>query len=227
MNRKRPSPRFSDEPWLVLSAWAPELAELRAAGAGWGPGWPPLVLETVGVGLVEAAIGATRLIAAHRPRAVLLVGTAGVYPGHRRHLAIGAAVAVAETVLLPTAWPGSHAQLPGLVPDRQRLSPLLLRRLVRAARLATADVACPLAISASLPMARAAARRSGCALENLEAFGVARAAGAAGVPCAAILGVSNAVCPTGHLEWKRNARRAAAAACRAALRFLTTAGKTG
>lgn len=204
-----------------MSAWAPELARLKSAGARLGPGRRRVVLAAVGVGLVEAAVGASRLIAAHRPRAVLLIGTAGVYPGHRRELAVGSAVAVEETVLLPTARPGSHAFLPAFVPDRQRSSTGLLGHIVRATHLPTAHVACPVAISASVRMARAAARHSGCALENLEAFAVARAAVAAHVPFAAILGVANVVGPDGHDEWKRNAGRAAAAACEAAFAFLT------
>jgi len=221
MHRKPSKAVSFDGPWLVVSAWPPELAWLKSAWARLVPGRRRVVLGNVGVGLVEAAVGASRLIAAHRPRTVLLIGTAGVYPGHRRELAVGSAVAVAETVLLPTARPGGHAFLPALLPDRQPSSTGLLGRLVRATHLPTAQVACPVAISASVRMARAAARRSGCALENLEAFAVARAAATAHVPFAAILGVSNVVGPDGHHEWKRNARQAATAACEAALALLT------
>jgi nucleoside phosphorylase len=74
-----------------------------------------------------------------------------------------------------------------------------------------ADVACPLAISAR------PTRTSNCDVENLEAFAVARAAATAGIPFIAILGISNTVGPMAHAEWKRNAARAAAAACGAAL----------
>jgi purine-nucleoside phosphorylase len=78
-------------------------------------------------------------------------------------------------------------------------------------------VACPLAITTSPALARKIAGRTGADLENLEAFAVARVADAAGVPFACVLGISNRVGPKAHLEWRANAPRAAAAACRAAL----------
>jgi len=68
-----------------------------------------------------------------------------------------------------------------------------------------------------------AARLPACDVENLEAFAVARAAAAAGLPFAAILGISNNVGPSAHAAWKRNATGAAAAACHAALEVIDRA----
>ena len=39
----------------------------------------------VGIGPVDAAVGATRAIAAHGPERVIFVGTAGAYPREPRH----------------------------------------------------------------------------------------------------------------------------------------------
>ncbi len=226
MNRRRADARVSrcpQGPWLVISAWPPELAAIRAA-------WPrlprdrrrKLVLAAVGVGLVEAAIETTRLLHDRRPAGVLLVGTAGVYPGRRHELPVGSAAAIGATLLLPQAPRGLSVALPALVPDRVQASAALLRALVRATALPTAEVACPLAITTNERGARAAARLSGCDLENLEAFAVARAAAAAGVPFAGILGISNTVGPDGHRQWRRHGAAAAAAAAAAALDFLAT-----
>ena len=204
--------------WLVVSAWPPELAPLRAV-------LPPrrgLTLASVGVGLVEAAANTARLLAEQRPDRLVLVGTAGVYPGHRRAFPLGAAAVVDEMILLPAILPGEHSYLPDLVPSRVRADSALVKALLRATRLPAAAVACPLAITASTRAAKTAARRSGCALENLEAFAVARAAAAAKVPFAAILGVANQVGPEGHREWQRHARQAAAAACAALLALLAS-----
>jgi nucleoside phosphorylase len=63
-------------------------------------------------------------------------------------------------------------------------------------------------------------RRSRCALENLEAFALARAAASLRIPFAVVLGITNTVGPPGHREWQQNAVAAAGAACRAVLAFL-------
>jgi nucleoside phosphorylase len=209
--------------WLVVAAFAPELAFLEAAL----PQLPARIrrrlrLATLGVGLVEAGIGASRLLAEARPRAIVLVGTAGVYPAWSSRLAVGQAVVINKTKLLPEILPGENAYLPAVIPRQERSSPTLSRALRKATGLAQADVACPLAITRSRKAAKAAATLSGCALENLEAFAVARAAARARIPFAAVLGIANCVGPDGHREWKKHAKLAAESACRAVLDTLAT-----
>jgi nucleoside phosphorylase len=51
-----------------------------------------------------------------------------------------------------------------------------------------------------------------CAVEHLEAYGVAAACAAQGVPFVAALGVANRVGATGRAEWRQNHRAASAAA---------------
>ena len=53
--------------------------------------------ELVGIGLVEAALGAARAIDVHRPSEVVLLGTAGAYPGSG--LEIGDVVVGGEILL--------------------------------------------------------------------------------------------------------------------------------
>lgn len=177
-------------------------------------------LASVGVGLVEAGIGACHLLARHRPDAMLLVGTAGVYPGQSRRLPLGAVAVVERMLLLPDLAPGTATFSPPAMSVRQRASAKITRALLRATRLPVVDAACPLAITTGRQAAILAGNRARCALENLEAFAVASAARAAGVPFAAVLGVANHVGPAGHREWKRHGREAAAAACDAVLAFL-------
>ena len=81
-------------------------------------------------------------------------------------------------------------------------------------------VACPLAITRSAALARRIATATGALLENLEAFAVARAAAAAGVEFAAVLGVANRVGPVAHDEWRAHHRRASRAACTLVARWL-------
>src|SRR6185295_1351675 len=83
-----------------------------------------------------------------------------------------------------------------------------------------ARVACPVAITRSAALGRQIARRTGTFLENLEAFAVARAARAAKVPFAAVLGVANRVGPEGHREWRAHHQAASRAACAVIARLL-------
>jgi nucleoside phosphorylase len=148
------------------------------------------------------------------------VGTAGVYPGQSTEFVIEGAVIAKRIHLLPQILPGKHAYLPAIVPTEATSNPALVRALRKATRLPCADVACPLGITATARAAKTAAELSGCALENLEAFAVARAAAVAKVPFAAILGIANWVGPSGHREWEKHAKAAAESACRAVVVLL-------
>jgi len=209
--------------WLVIAAWPPELAYLDA-GLLDLPAQvrQRVVLASVGVGMVEAGIATAQLLARNQPDLVLLVGTAGVYPG--QPLALDQAAIAQRVRLLPQILPGKHAYLPTIVPTEVKASASLVRSLRKAAHLPYADVACPIGITATKQAAVAAGKLSGCALENLEAFAVARAAALAKVPFAAVLGVANHVGPNGHREWERHAKSAAENACRAVVAFFTDYG---
>jgi nucleoside phosphorylase len=207
--------------WLVVSAWAPELAELQDRLPELPLRVQPrLVLGTVGVGLVDAAIGAATLLTALSPRAVLFIGTAGVYPGSPRRLRVGSAAVARRIALLSASTSADDAYFPDPMTRREIPASRLGQAICKAARQPDADIACPLAITATAKASALAAKRSGCALENLEAFSVARAAASLNIPFAAVLGIANHVGEEGHREWKRNAAAAAAAACRAVAEYL-------
>ena len=219
--RSRTSPthqRHLLKRWLVLAAWPPELAELRRLLRQMGSA-PDVVTRAAGVGLVEAAIGATAAIAEVKPDAVIFVGTAGSYPGRRPDLALAGVVAARHLLLLADGVATGDAYLPSALPATQETT-VALRRIAAGSGLLMADVACPLAITSRPAPAERGSRAPACDVENLEVFAVARAAAAAALPFAAILGISNTVGPSAHAAWKRNATRAAAAACRAALEVI-------
>jgi nucleoside phosphorylase len=204
--------------FLVVAAWEPELQSLRRALADRPSLRRRLVARPVGVGLVEAGIGTAHALNEERPAGLIFVGTAGVYPGVSA--APGSAVVVRRLALLSSASLRGEGYFPAPLPVAAETSAALRRTLARAAALPSLDLACPLAITRSSVAARRAARQTGCALENLEAFAVARAAEGAGVPFAAVVGISNVVGPRAHLEWKAWAERASAAACAAVLEAL-------
>jgi nucleoside phosphorylase len=224
MRQSRTPSTARNKRWLVVSAWPPELDFFRAQLAR----LPARVRRrvttaAVGVGLVDAGIGTMRALAAHEADTLILVGTAGAYPGYTRRYPIGTVVLAASTSLLPHACAGDPAFMPEVMRSRIELSSALARGLGFAARLPRASLACPVGITATNEAARAAARRSGCAIENLEAFSVASAAAAAKTPFVAVLGIANRVGTDAHQEWLKNGACAAERACQAVLDALQSA----
>ncbi len=98
---------------LFLAAFPPELASLDAR----------YDRETVGVGLVEAALGAARVIAEKKPSRVVLLGTVGAYPGSG--LSIGDVV-IAERVVLAAPSGALVSAMPSSV-DADTSETFLLR----------------------------------------------------------------------------------------------------
>jgi nucleoside phosphorylase len=206
---------------LVVSAWDPEVAPLGRLLDAAKPGRRDVALAAVGIGTVDAAVGASAAMARVRPRRVIFVGTAGVYPSAARVHAIGAAALAGELRLVSTATLRGDAYHPAPLVARATTDDVLRAGLARAAdaELVSATVACPLAITQTTALARRIAA-TGPALENLEAFAVARAAAAARVPFAAVLGVSNVVGPRAHAEWRANHLAASRAACHVVWSYL-------
>jgi nucleoside phosphorylase len=205
---------------LVVSAFEPEIAPLRRRLAG----RRDVQLATVGIGAIEAAIGATRAIAAHRPGRLVFVGTAGVYARGRATIPIGGAAVAGEIQAVSTAALRGDGYLPRPVALRAETSPSLAAALT-AALGATGrpplSVACPLAITRTAALGRSIAAATGADLENLELFAVARAALAAGVEFGAVLGLANRVGPGGHREWLKHHRAVSRAACELLYRVLS------
>jgi purine-nucleoside phosphorylase len=202
---------------LVLSAWEPEIAPLRRRLAR-----PPagglartIVCRAVGVGAVDAAIGAARAIAEVSPAQVVFVGTAGTYPGAGAARPMGAVALPDELVLCSTAALRGDGYLPGPVVQRVPAAAALLAALRGASPSIDGNggAASPLAITQSATLARRIARATGAAYENLETFSVARAAALADLPMAAVLGIANRVGPAAHAEWRRHHQAASKAAC--------------
>lgn len=200
---------------LVLSAWDPEVAplvRLLRAHPGDAKG---VALAAVGVGTVDAGVGAANVIARTKPTRVIFVGTAGVYPSAARAFAIGDAALASEVRLVSSAVLRGEAYHPAPLVAAAPVTKALRAQLARATGPSlfwAATVACPVAITKSAALARRFGA-TGVALENLEAFAVARAAAAAGLPFAAVLGVSNVVGPKAHEEWRTHHLAASRAAC--------------
>ncbi|AKU89860.1 hypothetical protein [Vulgatibacter incomptus] len=208
---------------LVCAAVKEELDALlpllEADEAGWSGsiGGVGVLARTLGVGPVEAALGAAAALAERPVSGAILVGTCGAFPGSG--LGIGS-VAVIERSLLTSSDAGAGlAYVPGPAAGLARSSPALIEALSMGG-LPRVGCATVVAITRDGDHAAALGRASGCEVEHLEAHGFLRAAERAGVPAACLLGVANDVGPLGHEQWKRHAREASAAAVAALERVL-------
>lgn len=217
--KTRPSHRKQEIPrrWLVLSAWDPELVELRRLLKL--SKTSTVITACAGVGLVEAAMGAALLIAREEPDAVLFLGTAGLHKGHLPGVDLGGVVAARELRLWSANVASGRAYFPAPLPATLQPTADLLGLAGRLG-LPLASVACPLGISTQAVRSPRVPRKAAPDVENLEAFAVGRAAARLGLPFMAILGISNLVGAAAHAQWKKHAQAAAAAACRTGYTFM-------
>jgi nucleoside phosphorylase len=205
---------------LVVAAWEPELSRYRE----WLAQLPlgiELVLDTLGVGLVEASIAMTRCVAREEPTAALLLGTCGAFG---TALAVGSVVSGAGVRLVDASVIDGMAALPGPMPvealfDRG-LHDALVGAGARSVQIAnTVGITTDDGLAARLPRAGEASAAA-ADVEHLEAFAFARACAVAGIPCATALGVANVVGSTGRAEWLAGHARASQEAADVAWRAL-------
>jgi nucleoside phosphorylase len=199
---------------LVVAAFEPELLGLDVPLS---KRTAPLDVReaTVGVGLVQAALGAASALETHKPRALVLVGTCGAYPG--RDLDLGGVVVSRSVALLEPAVALGRAAFPEVISLELEAHGTLARALsAMGARLV--DVMTTLAVTTDDELARSLGERG--AVEHLEAFAVASACEKAGVPFVAVLGVANRVGGTGRTEWRSGHEAAGRAAASLVLRWI-------
>lgn len=214
---------------LIAAAHPAELAGLRAL---LGPELTGVVRGLhvaaceVGVGLPAASAGTAGRLRDRRPRALILLGSCGVYPA-----AAAAAlaedvrpdadarlapppllrVAIADRVVL--ADPGvsnAQAAFPDPMPRSASIERGLADGLAACAQAPLrGTLATTLAITTSSELADRLEQSSGCAFENLEALGVALACDAERVAFAAVLPITNLVGAQGRAQWLAHHARAA------------------
>lgn len=186
---------------LIVAAYAPELDRLPAE----------VEARAVGIGLVDAAAGTTRVLTEARPERLILVGTAGALPQTGYAVGTVCAVPISLLAVRPVEY------VPQLMPALAHADRSLLDRAL-AIGLPTAD--CVSGIGITRDQAEAERLHADAHLEHLECFAVYRAAEQAGVPVIALLAIANQVGPNAHAEWLSNRVAAERAAQQALLRFL-------
>jgi nucleoside phosphorylase len=205
---------------LILAAFDPELAPLRAAlgdALAAQVGALSVVARTTGIGLPAAAVGATLHLVELAPRAVVLIGTCGAYL--EAHLGIGDVVVTDRLRLVDPASFDGLTEFPEPMAVAAQADPGMSAAFV-ATGARPVCVGTTLAITVDGAAAARIARGSGAEVEHLEAHGASTACAARGVPFAAVLGVANFVGPTGRAEWREHHRHAEAAAATCVVRWL-------
>ncbi len=190
---------------LVVTAVAAEADAVRT-----GLSADTVTVEPVGVGPAAAAAGTARLIAlaeaAGRPyRAVISAGIGGGFPGHAP---VGAVVLATRSVAadLGAESPDGFITLDelGFGATSAAADPELLARL-RAAlpEAVTGAVLTISTVTGSAETTRALlARHPDAVAEAMEGYGVAVAAGQAGLPFAELRTISNPVGPRDRAAWR-------------------------
>ncbi|HEX3344431.1 MAG TPA: hypothetical protein VHS09_07645 [Polyangiaceae bacterium] len=203
---------------LLLAAFHPELAPLKAVlGDGMRAriGGRDVGARVVGIGLPMAAAGAAMQLVEMQPGAVVLLGTCGTYPGSG--IAVGEVIAARRVRLVDPSAVQGRAQFPDPMSVMTDTHASSLQALVRVGARA-ADVATTLAVTVDDATAALLPRGTACHVEHLEAYRVAAACAARGVPFGAALGVANVVGSRAREEWRAHHRAAAAAAVDVVLR---------
>jgi futalosine hydrolase len=150
--------------------------------------------EVVGVGPVVAAANAARIIEATNPDAVIMIGTAGAYPGGPP---IGSAIIAKKLGLSYGVATMGLGYVPR-APQPIEVDPSVYEGL----SVATHNV---LTVSAVTTNEQLAGRLSdGWEVEHLEAYSVAFACQQRNIPCLVVLGIANEVGPLAHSEWLSN-----------------------
>jgi len=216
-----PSTKTAD--LLILAAYAPELVGLRAALgptlAGVIDGLR-IVCATVGVGMPAAGSGTMRHVRDARPRAVLLLGSCGLYPRRTEFRPLLPVIPkgvrlVDPSVLVDKAAFPAPMQL--LIEPDAALGDALAQTDPSALR---GEVATTLSITTDDTLAARIGRKSGCVSENLEAFAVGLACAARDLPFATLLVATNVVGSPGREQWSKNQRKAAERGARLTLDWI-------
>jgi len=163
----------------------------------------------VGVGLLAAAVGTARLLQRQRPRALILLGSCGIYRDAARTPLLTAAIPSALQ-LMDAATSAGQAAYPEPMPIRAQTHPGLSAALARfGQRPVRGGLLTTPGITTSDALAKRLARTSGCVVENLEALAVALACQAERVPFSALLSITNVVGRRGRADWAAHRRAAA------------------
>lgn len=209
---------------LVLAAHAPEFVGLRphiGDSLNGTIGNLMVVAKTIGVGLAVAGAATANRINQLQPRAVIVLGSCGIYPCPVEYRPLDIVVPNRLSLFDPAVAAGKAAfpdPMQTVIEPDPQLSAALLRAVT--SRGHAANVATTMSITTDDAIARAVHGATGIEGENLELFPIALACRAADVPFGAVLGVTNMVGSTGRTDWRQYQRDAAIGAAEVIVSWL-------
>jgi nucleoside phosphorylase len=171
----------------------------------------------VGIGLPASAAGAAICLGDLQPRLVLCVGTCGAYVGSG--VEVGDVVVARRVRLADAATAQGRSEFPAPMAIAFDADASLAETIASVTGTRLVDVATTLAITVDENTAASIVLVSGAHVEHLEAYGVATACAARGVPFCAVLGVANVVGSRARDEWRAHHQAASQAAAGAVLRW--------
>lgn len=209
---------------LVIGAHPPALIGLRdhlgqaLHGSAFGLN---VSAKVCGVGMGVAGAWTAKRLVQLAPRAVVLIGTAGVYPGQAGYQPLDVVVAD-EVRLLDHAALGGHARYPTPMQTQLSTPTAMAAGLAghQAGRTHRVKLASPLADTRDPAFANAVPSQLGCEAESLEAFAVAQACQLLNVPFGVALGVSHVLGEHAETDWQRYHRDASRAAATVVLNWV-------
>jgi nucleoside phosphorylase len=207
---------------LLLAAHGPDLRGFRAALGERFDGWVRgihVTGKTVGVGLAVAAASTAKRAFQLDPRAIVHVGTCGVYPGGAHE---PSDVVVADGItLVDHAVVAGRGHFPEPMQTSLQTAHVLSAGLAaNGARTTHGIVATTLCQTTDDHFAEAVRTQHGAVAENLEAFGIAHACHLAEVPFTCVLAATHTVGSAGREQWQKYERNATLAAAEVVLSWL-------
>lgn len=206
---------------LVVGTSAPDLRGLqRAVGDNLDGDVRGLRVsgKAVGVGLAAATASAAKRIFLLQPRAVILLGTCGIYPGIAGYQPLDVLVPN-RLVAFDHACDAGLATFPNTMTTEITPTPAMAAGLA-GQRAHVVAVGSPPAVTTSDDTAAALPARHRCDAEHVEAFGVATACALARIPFGAVLAVTHLVGSTAKQDFAKHHRDATLTAAEVLLTWL-------
>ncbi len=173
--------------------------------------------KAVGIGLPAAASGSAKRVFMLQPRAVVMVGTCGVYPGLEGYQPLDVIVA-SRVTLVDHVVDADRAAFPNPMSTRVDTHAALSAGLAAtSSRAHLVPVASPLASTRDDRLAAGIPTAHECHVENLEAFAVGSTCRLARVPYGVVLCITHVVGSYGDGDWKKFQRDATLVAARTLL----------
>ena len=171
----------------------------------WFASQPDLIIAPVGVGFLESAINLTSLLERFpQVDKLLFTGSAGVYPNIST-IVPGDICSCLETVLADGAAEQGFSLYAEPLPRTAIPATLQLGRDLYPAKIATL-----LTLTQSDSLAETIQKKLNVELETMELYGIAQVCRNRSLPWNAVIGITNQVGSSGHLQWRKSFREIAA-----------------